>query len=99
MKRLLALLMAMAMLAGACGGDDDDAGGDTDATKESTTTTEDDAGDEGDEDEPADEEDLAIAEAAMLTEADFPAGWTAGPRDENDDEGPNADDCPLLAPY
>lgn len=80
--RLTATFICLAIVTGACGSDgDDDSASGSEATAETAT------------EDPRSESDLAAdqaaADSAVLVLSDFPAGWTAEARDEDEDEGPD----------
>jgi hypothetical protein len=90
------------------GDEEEDEDEDQDDGDDTTTTTEGEDEDEGD-DEDVPEQDLeadqAIAEAAVLTEADLPEGWVASAPEEEDEEEEDDGlddvfgDCPELDGY
>lgn len=91
-KTIAALALALAVIAGACGGDDDQA-----RTLDTTTTTAEPSRDDranadnGDDDDVEDEDATAPTKPAasnldqvILTLADLPAGWTTAAEDPDD---------------
>lgn len=94
-RRLAVPLVASLFLLTACGGENDDGADDRDVSQGVETSESADSPSDATPETPSQtptesasdtEADQAIAEAALLTLQDFPAGWEAAPPAENDEE-------------
>lgn len=82
--KLVSLLAAPILILTACGGNDDDK--DASAVESSDPTASSDEPEEETSPSSPDPADLKIAEAALLTLADFPVGWEAVPAEDDDQD-------------
>jgi hypothetical protein len=97
-RTLGGVLVAGALLLGACSssGGEDEAEDTTTTEAEETTTTE--AEETTTTEAEVDEDAMARAEMVDLTVDDFPEGWTAEPSDTSDDDDAGISDCaPVMA--
>lgn len=88
LRRTLAVFGVLALFLSAAGCGDDDTDADTGTNGEPTGTLDDDTGEPSDSASDTYDDDLRVAEAAVLTLNDMPVGWSSKPRDdEEDDDG------------